>query len=695
MNVTVRSGTTALRPRARLVRLMGEELISSDAVALAELVKNAYDADAHLVEIRFEGPLEPGQGSIEVVDDGHGMSLDTILRGWLEPATNIKRAQRRSPGGRTMTGEKGIGRFAAARLARYMYMTSRQPGSRVEARVFFDWGQFEAEDLYLDQVECLWEERLAVDSAAHGTRLRLESLKAHWGETEFTSLRRELSRLISPIDSPKDFAIQLKLPAEYSHLTGEIAPPAFAGHPVYRLWGNVDASGAYDGLHYAYLGREETLGAGQIILEDGSRPRCGPFRFEFKVWDRGPNDLQSLAERFGSTVRDIRRDLDQACGIAIYRDGFRVLPYGEPNNDWLRLDLRRVKNPTLRLSNNQIIGTVMISSEGNPELRDQTNREGLIAGRAFDDLKECLIHLLAIMEKKRSEVRRPAKPVRGPLLDEINIEKLTRFAHERYPNDAELQEVVREEARRLNRGVKRVQEVLARYRRLAALGQLVDVILHEGRTPVGAIGNEVALAREDLRTVAGLEQIRERLGPRLDTIDNQTDVLRVLFQKLSPFSGRARGRPAKVLLEDIIRDAFDLLSRELKQAGVAYTLPRTATPVTADRAELQQIVVNLLDNSLYWLRKVPTSHRRIEVTVSRQHDSVQMLFCDSGPGVAEDIRDRIFDPYFSTKPDGVGLGLTIAGELALEYGGELALVSDGPLPGACFRLVLRRGVEHA
>src|SRR4051794_1854549 len=78
-------GSGALRPRARIMRTLGDELISSEVVAVVELVKNAYDADATRVLVRFREPLEPGTGGIDVIDDGHGMSLETVRHAWLEP----------------------------------------------------------------------------------------------------------------------------------------------------------------------------------------------------------------------------------------------------------------------------------------------------------------------------------------------------------------------------------------------------------------------------------------------------------------------------------------------------------------------------------------------------------------------------------------------------------------------------------
>ena len=100
-----------LRPRARLMSTLGEELISNERVALTELVKNAYDADASLVVIRFNAPLVAGSGSIEVWDDGHGMSPETVRGTWLEIATPHRHRSPQSEGlGRRVLGAKGIGR---------------------------------------------------------------------------------------------------------------------------------------------------------------------------------------------------------------------------------------------------------------------------------------------------------------------------------------------------------------------------------------------------------------------------------------------------------------------------------------------------------------------------------------------------------------------------------------------------------
>ncbi len=130
-------GKLTLRPRARIVNTIGKELIRNEVVALVELIKNAYDADASAVLLTFEEPLWPGQGAVVIDDDGYGMDMETVRSAWMEPATISKLRKRISPSGRNVTGEKGIGRFAAARIARNLTMSSiaKEGKERIQVRL--------------------------------------------------------------------------------------------------------------------------------------------------------------------------------------------------------------------------------------------------------------------------------------------------------------------------------------------------------------------------------------------------------------------------------------------------------------------------------------------------------------------------------------------------------------------------------
>jgi signal transduction histidine kinase len=650
------------------------------------LIKNAYDADANKVRIVFEEPLQPSQGGILIEDDGVGIPLKTIQQAWFEPATVSKTRNTKSAAGRRVTGEKGVGRFAAARIAQAMEMESLAKGAKRLVRVRFDWGRFDDENLYLDQVRCRWEEAPATKGRKHGTTLHLTGLNDTWGAESFARLRGELSRLISPHKREDDFEISMVLPDRFKDYAGVITPPPILGKPHYRFAGVVEAQGQ---LRATYEGPDtkKPVSVPDEILLKGRIPVSGPFQFEFRVWDR--DNLDPLADELGSTVRKLRQDLNSACGISIYRNDFRVLL---ADIDWLGLDLRRVQNPTMRLSNNQIVGAVFISADENKGLRDQTNREGIVSSPAFDDFKQALVDVLSKLEVKRDNYRRgqrPQKPATG-LFEALDIAPLRDYVEKRYPNDAELKAFLGERTRVFEHGVAEVQQVLARYRRLATLGQIIDVVLHEGRTPVAAISNEAVLARREIEDAVAKSIDKESLKKRFSTITLQTEVLSTLFKRLAPFSGRKRGRPAEIAIEDALTNAFALFGGRIAELHVDVHLPSSRTVVTVDEAEMQQIFVNLVDNSLYWLEKISRNRRKIAVEVSLRPGELRILFSDSGPGVPEDIRDRIFDPYFSTKPDGVGLGLTIAGETAAEYDGALELISGGPLEGATFRVTLRK-----
>ena len=717
----------SIRPRARILRTFGDELISSEDVAIIELVKNAYDADATHVLIRFVDSLKVGQGSIEIIDNGHGMSIETVSGTWMEPATLFrKRSTKSERMGRRVLGEKGIGRFASSRLADNLTLITRRAGDTQEIHAIFDWTQFDLEDKFLDEInilieprnpreicrggtiEKLWErpQGLQESELNHGTILRMEKIRKSWTQESITSLQIRLARLISPFlegsnaENESGFEIRLEVPAPLESMSGIVESPEMLRDPHYRLIGNVDRHGRYDFTIKLKGVNGEHHKDGTLYKDKKDKevtPKCGPFAVELRVWDRDRLSLNELVTKYGKTLANVRDDLDAVAGINIYRDGFRVFPYGEPGNDWLRLDLRRVQNPTMRLSNNQIAGYILISADENSELRDQSNREGIIETPAFHDLQYLVTATLAILEQERyllPERRSTSARIRRGLFSDFDLNAIRDFAKQRYPNDLELQTLVKEKQADLGQRITEVQEVLSRYLRLATLGQLIDTVLHEGRHPLAKIKNEIDLAVRDVERIDADFSKLHRLKERIVSLKNYADALATVFRKIEPFGGRKRGKPVTVRLEQVIRDAFSILDAEIERLDVSIELPETNTLLTVEPSEIQQIIINLLQNSLYWLEDVPTISRKITVkTRPLMNEEVEILFSDNGPGVAEEIRDRIFDPYFSTKIDGVGLGLAVAGEIISDYyGGRLELLDNGPLNGATFRITLRRRV---
>jgi C4-dicarboxylate-specific signal transduction histidine kinase len=240
----------------------------------------------------------------------------------------------------------------------------------------------------------------------------------------------------------------------------------------------------------------------------------------------------------------------------------------------------------------------------------------------------------------------------------------------------------------LQEGVKKIQEVLSRYRRLSTLGLLIDIILHDGNNFLENIDSSENLLGKEL---AKNEIDKKEVTEYLNNINEGRKVLAQLFKRIEPFGGRKRSRPKDIILEDAIANVFALYKNQLTKLNISYTLPTSQNEVRIDDGELQMIFVNLIQNSIYWLETISTD-RKIQIDIERNDDKLSVLFSDNGPGIKEEHQQIIFDPYFSTRPDGIGLGLTIVGELVTEYDGDFSLIDNGSLDGATFKITFRRRI---
>lgn len=720
------------RPRARLMDTLGLELISSERVALVELVKNSYDADATCVVVTISGDVDEsgaivaGSGCISVLDDGHGMDEHRMLEAWLEPATAFRRQRRSRSGGRRVLGEKGVGRFAAAKLGDRLKLSSKAADGD-EVHLELDWRDFRDDAKYLEDIEldllvgstsvfspggeakALWRSQpdigsdpAARPSVGHGTLVRISQLHSRWTSELVGELRRSLSMLVSPFAHDRgvvdDFRIYIDAPEVFSAHAGEVSSADLLTRHHYSLSAEVAPTGAATVLLSLKDAPDQELELDLSSAETGSL-RCGPFEIFLYVWDRDPESMRILGEDLGG--RRIAKDLlDSTSGVSIYRDGFRVLPYGEKGDDWLGLDARRVQNPTLALSNNQVVGYILISRDGNPDLVDQSSRERLVETPALEDLREAVKTLLNTLEVERYKLRpRRPRPSGHRLLETIDLTPLREAVAEAAPDDPHIQTIVDDAQRELDDHLERVGEALSRYHRLATLGKLIDMVVHELTQPIYVIKQETSLGIQSIEDLSGegrarLGGVREEITDRLTTINSQAEAVDVIVGRIAPFGGRRRGRPTRYVLEQAIEETVALLAPMISSAEVSVTLPSSSHEVTIDRTELQQVLVNLIENSLYWLGRSRRKVKRIDISVLHNDDgSLSVIVEDSGPGVSADNVDLIFHPYFTTKPDGGGLGLAIAGEIVEDYyDGSLELLPPGPLGGARFSATLRKRV---
>lgn len=688
-----RSGFAPLRPRARLIGLIGEDLISDEPVAVVELVKNAYDADATYAEVRFEGKDPTRPDEIVVLDDGIGMNLETVLEGWFEPGTITKRRQDRSPRGRLYQGSKGIGRFAAARLAKKLLIETKRRGTAEGVVVELNWKDFD-EASYLDEIMVKYEVR-PVGRLNHGTRLTLRGLRKQWSEEDYKEVHARLSRLISPFEEVSGFKVLLEIPA-HPELSGVVEPPALILEPIYLLNGRVTSDGYFtgtlqvDGRMHKQFDRTKIGGAHK-------EPTCGPFQVEIRAWDRDPDGLEPIAQRMSLSIQEIRSTLNTYSGVSIYRDGFRVYPYGQRGNDWLNLDIRSRQVPGRNLANNQVIAAIRISRDENPALRDRSNREGMVLNAEHGALERWFVEVLSLLEEERYRLRpRRESPDRTqPLFEAFDIRPLVEGARRELGKDHPLTQKASRAQEEIRTAVERLQEVFSRLLLSAGVGHLVDIVIHEIGSPLGKLNRQVAILEQAVDEYPLDGDLRVELLKMVEPMNGWLEQIHSLRQRLDPQTAGRRGRATTFNVRDELEDNFNLYESLIKRQRIEYEIitPRQPVTVKMSRAALGQIVANLIDNSIYWIVRERGAGRggRIQVRVRRLEHGFRLLFCDDGPGVAEEDRGRIFEPYFTRKPTGMGLGLYIA-RLVIEPYGKLTYGDECSLPGACFDASFERGV---
>ncbi len=692
----------AVHPRA--ISALGADLVTNDIVAIIELVKNAYDALATDVVITL-GRDESGR-FIEVADDGRGMTLDVIEDVWLVVATPYRADHRWEGSGshrRRASGAKGLGRLATARLGGRLEMITRasdQECWRVEA----DWQAITSAD---SLEECL----VRVDECDHaetthtGTKVRIGDLYSDWTDAELSDLRENLSRLVSPFQPPEDFSLFLDV-GDGAAPT-KIEPPAFMSHPKYRLEGSFDDAGGMR-AEYTYdrpdgdrrtesrsLTWNQVLSqynAGEWATDISGDPTVGPFTFEMRVWDIGSQDTAEMADKWDIGKNQIRKAIRAHKGLSVYRDGILVIPKSESARDWLGLDLRRVSKTGVRISTSQIVGNVEIGAETNPGLVDTSDRERLVGTSEFAQFRAMLFAAVGVLESERV-LDRTGAPVTAsaPTMSffrSISAESLVKDIGDAVEDGSASPEtlaLVEDFSASLEKTRDELERRFVYYSRLATIGTIAQMLIHEIRNRTSVLRRFV----DDVK--AHLTSPPTQLLELYDASDRAVASLDSLANTFAPLANRRFKRGARSSnLREQVNVSLSLSEQEVKR--LRLQVENTVDPdtwVDVDPGELDAVLVNLVSNALYWLDAVPVDSRRLRVSARDEATGrVLVTVSDSGLGVRADVISSVMEPGFTLKPDGIGMGLTVAAEVVSEHGGKLGIASPGELGGATLQFDL-------
>ena len=711
--------TYKIRPAGRHLLTIGRDLIQDNYAAVIELVKNAYDADSPHVDVEFKKLPSLSEYSISIVisDHGHGMSRDDIINKWLVPSTEDKIKRGKSPSGRILQGSKGVGRYAASILGNNLLLeTVTNKGEKTT--VYAIWDEFKKAQ-YLDDVDVLID--TVEVSEPSGTVLTIngndEFLK-EWDKKRFEKLRFELKKLTSPMSSifnnegsNGNFRINLKVEgfSDPEDVEETIEP-----FPIYELFdykisGTIDANG--NGV-LAYSNQRKRNSREEEIPFNNreDKTECGKLDIDIRVFDRETEAINALSKRgfeehvdspFGRLTA--RQLLNYYNGIGVYRNGFRIRPLGDAGFDWLKLNARRVNNPSIRIGSNQVIGYVQIQSEEESGLREKSARDGLKENTAFNRLQDVTKRVISELEKRRFKYRRNTGQSRSPVKVEESlqglfsseelIENVKKHLQKDEVNKKTVEktiEFINQDVQEKNKIVDEIQTIVAIYQVDATLGKIVSIILHEGRQPLSYLNSQIPNLEywfESFQKTSDPVAFENIIRVASGMVQN-ADIFVKLFKRLDPLTAR-RSTVRKLLpLKKTIEGVCSIFEEEMESNNISVEV-RGADDLkySARIQDIYSIFANLIDNSIYWIRENKTEIRKIIIEFKMDSSSLCYIdYYDTGPGIDPDEIESevIFAPGFTNKPDGTGLGLSIAGEAAARNSLRLEVYEADD--GAHFRL---------
>ena len=725
---------------AQILFQIGEQLVARHSIALAELIKNGYDADAREVTVLFENVRDRTGGTITVQDDGVGMTLETIRDHWMRIATANKLTRATSTTlGRPLAGAKGVGRFAARKLGDLLQLhtVAEAGGRREQTTAEFDWvGSFQpGQDITRVEVPYLH----GPTRSETGTVLEVVGTRDPWSETDIERVRNDLVTLVNPFrhienaDAARDRR-PFKVPLQFEEGRGfdvRLETPEFPdaeGSLVDLLVGGAWCSLAghvVDGRPVYRLKIRETGEDLQFAPEDvrfEEVPDASFLLFYF------PGDKDHYDETEFSFSR-IRSVMKQQGGVRVYLDGFRVYSYGQPGDDWLEVDatsarrtggafdferaLRAVDvpeadRPTLLLPrSNQLFGTVELAREAQPGIIIKADRESLVDNRAFAQLRSFVQTGLAYMtvqyarvsyarRRARREERRQrssSAQIRDVRERAESLSALVGEARKALPAaedqlGGELAAAVADLTERLSAAEQTArhqedEQISERsmLRVLASAGTIVGVINHQLQSLVAQtrrVDSDLAtLAADPSRAPDGLLDASRDVSRWREQVERQLGLLGLL---LAEGARERRRRLALYPIVEGVRDAFRGYTDDF-EIIIEVDVPKALRTPPFFQAELSAVLFNALSNAFKFVLR--RTDRRVRVEAHRSDSALFLRVLDTGTGVLPADRERVFEPFFTTSVAdpvlgvGTGLGLTVVRDIVGSYGGT-ARFTDAP-----------------
>ncbi|GHV92414.1 hypothetical protein AGMMS50268_29170 [Spirochaetia bacterium] len=659
--------TVNFKVRARLLEQMGEQLIKSESIALMELIKNSYDADASICKIEMYNITSPDTASIIITDDGTGMSYKILRDIWLEIGTSNKadkknkekEIERSKKFNRIPMGEKGIGRFGVHRLGREIEIITRMKNND-EWRLFIDWDAISTSN-YIEEFPISIEKRSpeVFTGNSTGTKIIIRRLKTQWEEKTVRECARAIISLHSFFEDESAFKPEF-IVHNSNWLDGILKFEDIEDLKLYsfeaRLEGNLITGFKYQFIPYKLMigieprtagirdlkkklrNRLEKKENGKRVPVDLSKAKIGTVIFKGIIFGFEPRILELAMIEDKKGFKDY---LSLNGGIRVFRDKLRIWDYGEPEDDWLEMEMRRINEPGIRISKRLLLGAVYLDSEESKDLIEKANREGFMNNAAYQLLKDACRSVLRTVELYRAEDKNKLRLLYGPKAKDVPVISSLEEAKIIIKNNISNEKAVEEINRCLDRIQNDYDKITGDLMISAGAGLNLIVVIHQIEKIVKNITAGLKKnmpIKQIAQLVDDLSKLVEGYSILVKKRDIKVQNIKGIIEK-ALFNLEFRFTMHNINLEPAFRDRFEHLDCICSEAHVISA------------------IMNLVDNSIWWMNYAKKTKRSIYIDISSEYKGYStIIVADTGPGITID-RELLGQPFITAKPEGEGMGI--------------------------------------
>lgn len=736
---------------AYTARLIGRENVSRLDGAVVELIKNTYDADAGICVLYYDDRTD----NLYLADNGVGMTYDIIKKHWMTIGRSSKKSSYVTDLGRIQTGAKGIGRFALDRIADRCTMLTGTEESEKKIIWTVDWAEFRGDmnitevkadiddsDLSFDTFmeECTNKEVVKLIRSQwgkHGTIFKMTSLREQWNENLIKSMRENLASLIpyELSDIYKIYCFDNESTVKSAEVFCNIDSFAYD----YKIQFNVENEDNSHDVAYKIWRDEFTFGAEEDkILEEAGlsdekkffhgNPVVKKCKFTDIVGDVAEAEIEKLGSFSGvlyfSKIQTTKKDRerffqkditgradvrDTFGGIKIYRDSFRVRPYGDPKSsafDWLQLARRKNASPAgvgddkgnWRVSADQMLGSIFISRM-NVALPDQANREGIVETREFHLLKEFIEKIIGALEQDRQGVCRKLNAYYAKMHPTEEIEQeIRKKAKKKKEEDGKstVQPAVVESRKleltvdpiaaqtvieRKDEEIQELQNEIKMLRALATTGIVTNTYIHEFKTLSHKLNMKIVMAKEAIDLYHDIKEA----GEYIDQANDIRKAFNSWFQVTIESVKNDKRKRRKVDISKVISKLVDSWNQTLESKGIRIRFLQeddTEILLRCFPYEIETIINNLVANSVASFESIKREQKLIIVKIYEDEEYVWIEYSDTGAGLIDKYKnnpEKILDAFETSKRDaegelvGTGMGMWIVNNTVIDYKGKLDL----------------------